>query len=78
MEKQVPEFLKEMLLKQYRESTANKIIEGYSKQRLVTLRINTIKSDKEKIKKRLQEVGIEYEDISWYEHALIIKNRNII
>ena len=30
--------------------------------------------DKEKIKNRLQEVGIEYEDISWYEDGLIIKN----
>lgn len=74
MEKQVPEFFKEMLLTQYGESITNKIIEGYSKQRLVTLRVNTIKTDKEKIKNKLQEVGIECEDISWYEDGLIIKN----
>ena len=74
MEKQIPEFLKEMLLTQYGESITNKIIEGYSKQRLVTLRINIIKADKEKIKDKLQEAGIQYEDVSWYEDALIIKN----
>lgn len=74
MEKQVPEFLKEMLLKQYGESLTNKIIEGYSKQRLVTLRVNTIKTNKDKIKNELKEAGIECEDISWYEDGLIIKN----
>lgn len=71
---QIPEFFKEMLLKQYGENIANTIIEGYSKQRLVTLRINTIKSDKEKIKNKLQEAGVQYEAVSWYEEALIIKN----
>jgi len=74
MEKQVPEFFKEMLLTQYGESITNKIIEEYSKQRLVTLRVNTIKADKEKIKNKLQEAGIECEEISWYEEGLIIKN----
>ena len=44
----IPEFFKEMLLTQYGENVVNTIIEGYSKQRLVTLRINTIKADKEK------------------------------
>ncbi|MBQ2835944.1 MAG: RsmB/NOP family class I SAM-dependent RNA methyltransferase [Clostridia bacterium] len=71
---QIPEFFKQMLLTQYGENTTNKIIEGYSKQRLVTLRINTIKADKEKIKNKLQEAEIQYEDILWYDDALIIKN----
>jgi len=74
MEKQIPQFFNEMLLKQYGEEIANNIIEGYSKQRLVTLRVNTIKTNKEQIKNKLEQVGIEYEDVSWYEDALIIKN----
>ena len=74
MEKQIPQFFKEILLEQYGENITNQIIEGYSKQRLVTLRINTIKSDKENIKQKLQEAGIESEDVSWYQEALIIKN----
>ena len=74
MEKQVPQFFKEMLLEQYGEETTNKIINGYLKQRLVTLRVNTIKSNKETIKQKLQQVGIETEDVSWNKDALIIKN----
>lgn len=72
--KQIPEFFKEMLLKQYGEELTNKIVEGYLKQRLVTLRVNTIKAQKENIKQILQNAGIENEDISWYKEGLIIKN----
>ena len=71
---QIPEFFRKMLLVQYGEEITNKIIEGYSKQRAVTLRVNTIKANKEYIKQKLQEAGIEVEDISWYQDGLIIKN----
>ena len=74
MEKQVTQFFKEMLLIQYGEEITNKIIEGYSKQRLVTLRINTIKSNRENIKQKLEQAGIETEDVPWYQDGLIIKN----
>ena len=74
MEKQIPQFFKEILLAQYGEEQTNKILDGYSKQRLVTLRINKIKSNKENIKNKLQEVGIETEDVSWNKDALIIKS----
>ena len=50
MEKQIPEFLKTMLIEQYGEEIANKIIDGYSKRRYVTLRANTIKATNEEIK----------------------------
>lgn len=74
MQNKIPQFLKEIILAQYGEDITNKIIDGYSKQRLVTLRINTIKSDKKSIKQKLQQAGIETEEISWYQDALIIKN----
>ena len=74
MQKQIQQFLKEMLITQYGEDIANKIIDGYLRQRPVTLRINTIKSSKENIKNKLQESGIETEDVSWYEEAIIIKD----
>ena len=74
MQNQIPEFFREMLLKQYGEQQTNQILEGYSKQRAVTLRVNTIKSDKENVKQKLQEAGIETEEVPWYEDALIIKN----
>ena len=74
MERQIPQFARQLLVEQYGENLANKIIEGYSKQRAVTLRVNTIKTNKESIKKKLQEAGIQTEDVSWYEDGLIIKN----
>lgn len=73
MEKQIPKFLVDMLIKQYKEE-ANKIIEGLTKQRPVTLRINTIKTTKEEIKTILKEEKIEFEEVAWYKDALIIKN----
>ena len=74
MKNQIPQFDKELFINQYGEEITNKIIEGYSKRRVVTLRVNTIKTDKQNVKNQLQEVGIETEDISWYEDCLIIKN----
>lgn len=55
MPKQIPEFLQKMLEKQYGQELTQKILEGYSKQRPVTLRVNTIKSNIEKIKTELYE-----------------------
>ena len=74
MEKQIPEFLNKMLIEQYGEEIANKIIEGYLKQRYVTLRVNTIKVTNEEIKQELKNSNIEYEEVEWYKDALIIKN----
>lgn len=74
MEKQIPEFLNKMLIEQYGEEIANKIIEGYLKQRYVTLRVNTIKATNEEIKQELKNSNIEYEEVEWYKDVLIIKN----
>ena len=74
MEKEIPEFLKEMLLAQYGEMLTKQILEGYLKQRVVTLRVNTIKSKKENIIQKLKEAEIETEEVCWSEDALIIKN----
>ena len=68
------EFLEVMLKEQYGIETAKKIINGYLTKRKTTLRINTIKSDIEEIKNKLQESKIEYEEVPWSKEALIIKN----
>lgn len=74
MEGNLPEFLKIKLKEQYGEEITKRIIEGYSKKRKVTLRVNTLKSNLEKIEKELINEGIEYERVSWNEEALIINN----
>lgn len=68
------EFLKEMLEKQYGTEEVKSIIDGYLSKRKTTLRVNTIKSNIEKIKSELKEKDIEYENVSWSKEALIIKN----
>ena len=71
---QIPQFLEEMLQKQYNNEITNKIINGYKEQRNVTLRINTIKNTKEKIKECLNQAKIEFQEVEWNRDALIIKN----
>lgn len=74
MERQIPQFLKDLLIEQYGEEISTKIENGYKAQRPVTLRVNNLKTSLEKAKEKLDEAQIEYETISWYEKALIIKN----
>ena len=67
-------FLEEKLEKQYGKKITKEITEGYQTKRKTTLRINTIKSNIEEIKKELEKEKIEYETIKWSKEALIIKN----
>ena len=76
MESNIPEFLIDMLRKQYGEETAKTILEGYSKKRYTTLRVNTIKSTKQEIEKELRLANIEFEHSSFISEAFIIKNAN--
>lgn len=68
----IPDFLKNKLLSQYGEEITTKIIEGYQNSRVVSLRINTIKSSKEEIITTLKDNNISYKDISWYDNALVV------
>ena len=74
MEKQIPQFLKDMLEEQYGEEITKKIIEGYTKQKYVTLRVNKIKTTVENIKQQLENNNIKYKEADWYKEALIIEN----
>ena len=76
MKENVPNFLYEMLVEQYGENIAEEIVSGYVAKRATTLRVNTLKTEPEKIKKELEEAGIEYEKVQWSKEALIIKNTN--
>lgn len=70
----VPEFLLGLLNKQYGDIIAKKIVNGYSKDRLVTFRVNTLKASIDEIEKVLQYHKIEYGRTSWSKEAFIIKN----
>ena len=75
MEKlKLPQFLIEELNKQYGEETCNKILNGYIKPRVVSLRINTLKSAVAKVCEELSKNNIEFEKVSWSDTALVITN----
>lgn len=74
MEKHVPEFLIEMLNKQYGEEITSKILRGYSEKRMVTFRVNTLKTNIEKVEEVLKNNNIEFEKVSFSNVAYIVKN----
>jgi len=74
----IPEFLIELLTNQYGENLTNEILKGYKEKRKTTLRINTTKTNKENIKNTLDKEKIKYEDVSWYEDALILEEEKNI
>lgn len=58
----IPSFLLDLIEKEYGESLKNEIINGYTKKRFTTLRINTLKSNKDEIIKLFNELNIEYKE----------------
>ncbi len=71
-EKRIPEFLIQMLQKQYGDELTQKIIEGYQTKRKVTFRVNTIKNNIENISKILKENKIDFEKVGWSPEAFIV------
>jgi NOL1/NOP2/sun family putative RNA methylase len=67
-------FLQEMLIKQYGEEIANKILEGYYQNRKTTLRVNTVKTNVNEVKNILEENNIKYGEVFCNKDALIIEN----
>lgn len=71
----LPEFLKTKLETQYENELTTQIINTYQESRVVSLRINSIKTTKEEILNTLKDNNITYEEISWYDNALVITNK---
>ena len=71
---QIPEFLQEKLQNQYGEEISKQIIKGYEKKRPVTLRINTLKTNIEQVKKSLTLLQVTYKEVPWSKEALIIED----
>lgn len=64
----------ENLYKTYNTRIADKILLGMGERRLTTLRVNTLKSNAEELKECLKKENIDFEIVSWYKDAIIIKN----
>jgi len=72
MHEGVPAYLAQLLLAQYGEETAEKIMQGYEVQRAVTLRVNPLKSDVQAVREKLEAQGIETSTVNWYADAMIV------
>ncbi len=70
----MPEFLLPLLEKQYEQKNIRTIVEGYAAPRFTTLRANTLLSSRGEIVAALNEAGIEFEEVPWYQDAFIITN----
>ncbi len=69
----MPEWLVEELLKEYSYQTVEQICEYSNKKPKTTIRINTLKTNKNDLLKKLEENNIEYEETS-LENFINIKN----
>lgn len=69
----MPEWLVEELLKEYSLQTVKKICKYSNEKPKTTIRINTLKTNKEEFFKKLEESNIEYEESS-IENFIHIKN----
>ena len=74
MSRNIPNFLYEKLLKQYGEQITKQIQEGYTKNRPVTLRVNTIKTNYQNVKNAFDNLKYNAQNVDWYKDALIIEN----
>lgn len=72
IKEKIPYFLIEKLEKQYGIELTKKIVEGYCTKRKVSFRVNTIKSNIDKIEKVLEEHNIEFEKVKWSKEAFVI------
>lgn len=69
----IPDFLIQKLEIQYGKEIVRKIIEGYGLKRPVTLRVNTIKTTKDKIEEVLYALNITYQEVPWSKNAFILE-----
>ena len=74
MKENVPEFLYQLLSKEYDKNITDKIIEGFLSNRNTTFRVNTLKVSVDYIKEKLNELKIEFKQAPWNEKAFIIEN----
>lgn len=74
MEK-LPDFLLTKLNKDYSQEEVIRILEGYKTKRILSFRVNTIKTTAEEIEQELINNEIKYERVKWSKDAFIVLNK---
>lgn len=70
----IPIFLKEMLNNQYGEKITNSILKGYVEKRVVSFRVNTIKSKAQLVLNEMENAGIKCKPVLWCQDAFITES----
>lgn len=70
----IPDFLVDKLNSVYGNEVSKEIIDGFSSQRKITLRVNNLKTNKAEVENELSKNGIIFSEVPWFDNALIIEN----
>jgi tRNA (cytosine40_48-C5)-methyltransferase len=70
----IPSYLYELLSKQYNEADLKSIISGYSSNRLVCFRINSLIATKEEVLSELSLHSLVVKPVAWYEEGYVLTN----
>lgn len=70
----IPDFLIKKLNDQYGIETTKKILEGYSKKRYTTFRVNTLKISLEEFEEKIKQLNIDVEPFNSINGAFILKS----
>ena len=70
----LPDFFLPLLVEQYGEETARSIVEGCGVGRNVTMRANALLSSKDEVAGVLDQAGIAWRSVPWYQDAFIIED----
>ena len=76
---QIPDFLYKNIVNDYGEELTKKIIDRYNLKRVVSLRVNTLKTNIDYIKEVLDKNNIEYKEVDNIPFALVVsKDESVI
>lgn len=68
----LPEFFKPLLEEHYPPLHVERILAGCQGRRVVTLRANTLRANRDDVARVLGEAGIRWESVPWYDDAFIL------
>ncbi|MBR1707664.1 MAG: RsmB/NOP family class I SAM-dependent RNA methyltransferase [Clostridia bacterium] len=67
------DFLEKRIRDEYDPDTASRILEGFKQERRTCLRVNRLKSNCQDISRDLNDAGVEFTRVSWYEDAFVLE-----
>lgn len=75
MQRIIPDFFGELIKNEYGEELSKEIFLGYEIRKPTTFRVNTLKTSISEVKRALEDAKIEYNEISWDERVIILKDK---